>query len=104
MEPTTSRRLFLKKAGLSGIALTLGAYLPAFAKAETIINAANSEGQATELMTWISIDKPAKVTLLNHRSEMGQCPYQAAPQMSAEKLKATLTQTKTIFAPGNPQN
>ncbi len=101
MEPTTSRRLFLKKAGLSGIALTLGAYLPAFAKAETIINAANSEGQATELMTWISIDKAGKVTLLNHRSEMGQGSYQAVPQMIAEELEVDLNQINIIFAPGN---
>jgi len=114
MQPT-SRRLFLKNAGLSGIALTLG--VPAFATATRatakaaatgpsattpdIINAATSEGQATELMTWISIDKSGKVTLLNHRSEMGQGSFQAVPQMIAEELEVDLDQINIIFAPGN---
>ncbi|WP_431214211.1 twin-arginine translocation signal domain-containing protein [Puia sp. P3] len=79
MEPTTnSRRAFLKNAGLSGIALTLG--IRAFPKNADgtsptnpgIINPAISEGQSIELMTWISIDKTGKVTLWNHRAEMGR--------------------------------
>jgi isoquinoline 1-oxidoreductase beta subunit len=108
MEPTTnSRRAFLKNAGLSGIALTLG--IRAFPKnpdgaAATnpnIINPAISEGQSIELMTWISIDKTGKVTLWNHRAEMGQGSYQAIPQIIAEELEVDLSQVSISFAPGN---
>jgi isoquinoline 1-oxidoreductase beta subunit len=104
---SASRREFLKNASLSGIALTLGAYLPAFAGAASkgrsadIINAAASEGQAVELMTWISIDKTGKVSILNHRSEMGQGSFQVVPQMIAEELEVDLNQVNILFAPGN---
>jgi isoquinoline 1-oxidoreductase beta subunit len=111
MQPAnTSRRKFLKDAGLSGIALTLGAYLPSCRNADAaaadaatngVINAANSHGQATELMTWISIDRSGKVTLLNHRSEMGQGSFQVVPQMIAEELEVELSRINIIFAPGN---
>jgi isoquinoline 1-oxidoreductase beta subunit len=54
-----------------------------------------------ELTTWISIDKSGTVTLLNHRSEMGQGSFQAVPQMIAEELEVSLEKIKILFAPGH---
>jgi isoquinoline 1-oxidoreductase beta subunit len=102
-----SRRQFLKNTGLSGIALTIGAYLPALAGMKgnnilpDIINASGSEDQGIELMTWISIDKTGKVTIFNHRAEMGQGSFQVVPQMIAEELEVDLGQVRILFAPGN---
>lgn len=99
-----SRRQFIKDTGLSGLALVLGAYLPGCNPGSDtkVINAATGAiPQAIELMTWISIDKTGKVTILNHRSEMGQGAWQVVPQMIAEELEVAMDQINIVFAPGN---
>ncbi|HEX5637133.1 MAG TPA: molybdopterin cofactor-binding domain-containing protein, partial [Gammaproteobacteria bacterium] len=53
-----------------------------------------------ELSAWISIDKAGKVTLLNHRSEMGQGSFQSVPQIIAEELEVNLADVTIDFAPG----
>jgi isoquinoline 1-oxidoreductase beta subunit len=97
-----SRRNFLRNSGLTGAALTLGAYLPAFAKAgaEKIIALGDVEPAGISLTAWITIDNTGKVTIFNHRSEMGQGSFQAVPQMVAEELEVNLDQVKILFAPG----
>ncbi|MVM41322.1 molybdopterin-dependent oxidoreductase [Spirosoma sp. HMF3257] len=99
-----SRRNFIRQTGFSGIVLTIGAYLPASGKTEvTIINAKTTDKTGRELLSWISIDTSGKVTLRNHRSEMGQGTFQAIPQMIAEELEVNLDQVTIVFAPANPQ-
>lgn len=99
-----SRRAFLRQAGLSGIALTIGCYWPASAKgAGEVIHVDEVEDAATELMTWISIDDTGKVTIFNHRSEMGQGTWQAIPQIIAEELEVNLDEVSIRFAPAHPQ-
>jgi isoquinoline 1-oxidoreductase beta subunit len=98
-----SRRQFIRETGLTGIALVLGAYLPGCntGSAPKVINASGALPQAFELMTWISIDKTGKVTILNHRAEMGQGSWQVVPQMIAEELEVAMDQINIVFAPGN---
>jgi isoquinoline 1-oxidoreductase subunit beta len=99
-----SRRTFLQRAGLSGIALTIGCYCPASGKnVGEIIQVDQADNAATELMTWISIDGSGKVTIFNHRSEMGQGTWQSIPQIIAEELEVNLDQVSIRFAPANPQ-
>jgi isoquinoline 1-oxidoreductase beta subunit len=67
-----SRRVFLQQAGLSGIALTIGCHWPALGRSTgEFIQLNQTEDEATELMAWISVDATGKVTIFNHRSEMG---------------------------------
>ncbi len=96
-----SRRNFIKLSGLTGAALTLGFSFSASANELDIWNAAAAESNGVELNAWISIDTNGKVTLLNHRSEMGQGSFQSVPQMIAEELEVALDQVNIIFAPGN---
>ncbi len=96
-----SRRNFIKLSGLTGTALTLGFSFSASANELDIWNAAAAESSGIELNAWISIDTNGKVTLLNHRSEMGQGSFQSVPQMIAEELEVALDQVNIIFAPGN---
>lgn len=99
-----SRRTFLRQAGLSGIALTIGCYWPASGKSVgEIISIDEADDVATELMTWISIDGAGKVTLFNHRSEMGQGTWQSIPQIIAEELEVDMDQVSIRFAPSNPK-
>lgn len=96
-----SRRNFIKLSGLTGTALTLGFSFSASANELDIWNASAAESSGVELNAWISIDTNGKVTLLNHRSEMGQGSFQSVPQMIAEELEVALDQVNIIFAPGN---
>ena len=101
-EKTISRKNFLRMTGMSGAALTIGFYFPTLVKgAEKILTASEADEMGIELTTWISIDKSGTVTLLNHRSEMGQGSFQAVPQMIAEELEVSLEKIKILFAPGH---
>ncbi|MEO3404160.1 molybdopterin cofactor-binding domain-containing protein [Mucilaginibacter sp. CAU 1740] len=95
-----SRRNFLRVSGLAGAALCLGFYLPANAKKEELV-AANAES-GFDFNAWIRIDTDCKVTLTDHRAEMGQGSYQSVPQIIAEELEVNLSDINVIFAQGNP--
>ena len=81
-----SRRSFLRSAGLSATALTLGCY----GIGAAIVRPDKDAGPSTELMSWISIDESGQVTIFNHRSEMGQGTWQSIPQIVAEELVIAL--------------
>ncbi|HJT73209.1 MAG TPA: molybdopterin cofactor-binding domain-containing protein, partial [Chitinophaga sp.] len=96
-----SRRTFLQQASLSGIALTIGCYWPGLGKATGQI--VHAEDASTELMAWISIDNTGKVTIFNHRSEMGQGTWQAIPQIIAEELEVSMDQVSIRYASAHPK-
>ena len=95
-----SRRNFLRASGLAGTALCLGFYFPANAKKEQLISSADQSG--FEFNAWIRIDTNGKVTLTDHRAEMGQGSYQSVPQIIAEELEVDLKDINVIFAQGSP--
>ncbi len=98
-----SRRKFLKTSGFTGAALFLGFYLPASAKAGTIISetALKNVEFEIEMNAWILIDTSGKVTLVDHRAEMGQGSFQSVPQIISEELEVELNNINVIFAQGN---
>ena len=97
-----SRRNFIRLSGMTGAALTLGYYMPAMGNGTgKIVTKEVADSLSLQLTSWISIDKTGKVTILNHRSEMGQGSYQAVPQMVAEELEVSLDQVTIAFAPGH---
>src|SRR5688500_5315850 len=96
-----SRRNFIKISGMSGAVLALGFSIPSAAKDTTIVNTATASAKGIELNAWIRIDTSGKVTIINHRAEMGQRAYQAVPQIIAEELEVDLNNVDIIFAEGN---
>jgi isoquinoline 1-oxidoreductase beta subunit len=96
-----SRRNFIKLSGLTGAALSLGFYSSAKAKEASIITTEAANNLGIELNAWITIDTNGKVTIVNHRSEMGQGSYQAVPQIIAEELEVDLNNVNIIFGVGN---
>lgn len=110
MSSPLSRRDFILQTYLSGLGLTIGAYLPYNRRdAPVIANAAllDEPGHdapadaAIELMSWITIDPSGQVTIFNHRSEMGQGTFQSLPQIVAEELEVDPARIHVKFAPGN---
>lgn len=88
-----NRRDFIKMSGLTGAALMLG--ISARAK---LVKPGTGD---VELNAWISIDTSGKVTIINHRAEMGQGSFQAVPQIIAEELEVNLNDVKIVFGVGN---
>jgi isoquinoline 1-oxidoreductase beta subunit len=96
-----SRRNFIKVSGMTSAAFTLGFYFPAKGAEAEIIKTQKAETLGIELNAWISIDTNGKVTIVNHRSEMGQGSYQAVPQIIAEELEVDLNNVDIVFGVGN---
>jgi isoquinoline 1-oxidoreductase beta subunit len=96
-----SRRNFIKLSSLTGAALSIGFYFPASGKEAEVINLETAENLGIELNAWITIDTNGKVTITNHRSEMGQGSFQSIPQIIAEELEVNLNDINIIFAQGN---
>lgn len=96
-----SRRHFIKLSGMSGAVLALGWSVSASGKEAEIVNIANTPDRGVSLNAWISIDKSGKVSIINHRAEMGQGAFQAVPQIIAEELEVDLNTVDIIFAEGN---
>ncbi|GAB2523350.1 xanthine dehydrogenase family protein molybdopterin-binding subunit [Spirosoma aerophilum] len=89
----TSRRGFLKAAGLSGAAFALG-FGAADTFASPILNlsgtAALPLAESVELTPYILIDKSGHITLMNPRPEIGQGTFQSIPALIAEELEVAL--------------
>lgn len=97
-----SRRGFLKFAGLGGAALYLGIFPSATEAAEaTVVNAGQAAYQSIELNAWVIIDTSGKVTLVDHRAEMGQGSYHSVAQILAEELEVDLNDVNIIFGKGD---
>ena len=82
LPPQTVRRFLFRTA-----ALCLGFYFPANAKKEELISAHEGDQAGFEFNAWMRIDTDGKVTLTDHRAEMGQGSYQSVPQIIAEELE-----------------
>jgi len=96
-----SRRNFIRVSGLAGTALCLGFYSSANAKDGQFINASGAENPGIQMNAWINIDTNGKVTLTDHRAEMGQGSYQSVPQIIAEELEVDLKDINVVFAQGD---
>lgn len=86
---------------MTGAALSLGFYFPAKGKEAEILKTEAAGNLGIELNAWITIDTSGKVTIVNHRSEMGQGSFQSVPQIIAEELEVNLDDVNIIFGVGN---
>lgn len=90
---STSRRDFLKAAGLTGAAFALGlSSTEAFAG--PVLNLTVRPGlalpESAELTPYIIIEKSGRIIIMNPRPEIGQGTYQSVPALIAEELEVSL--------------
>ena len=94
------RRQFLKtSAAASAYAasgLIIGFHLPANAKG------AASAAKTVQPNAWVKIGTDNSVTIICHRSEMGQGTYTSMPMLVAEELEVDLRAVKIEMAPVDP--
>jgi isoquinoline 1-oxidoreductase subunit beta len=96
-----SRRNFMKLSGMTTTVLALGYYFPASGEEIEVIKSETAENLGIELNAWISVDTNGKVTIVNHRAEMGQGSFQSVPQIIAEELEVDLNDVTIVFAQGD---
>jgi isoquinoline 1-oxidoreductase subunit beta len=97
----TSKRNFLKIAGLGSTALYLGLFSSDAAERVVNISGGAAAAQSLELNAWVIIDTSGKVTIIDHRAEMGQGSFHSVPQIVAEELEVDLKDINVEFAIGN---
>lgn len=93
---TIKRRDFIKFTGMAGTVLAVGYYFPAVGKQAKVINMDAADEHGIRLNQFIFIDTGGKVTLVNHRPEMGQGVYQAMPMLLAEELEVDMDKIEVV--------
>jgi len=93
----TSRREFLRNVGGVGGGLLIGLMLPAAARRGAAFAGSTPEG--SEVNAFVKIDKAGIVTLIMHKSEMGQGVYTGLAQLLAEELECDLKTVRIETAP-----
>lgn len=96
-----NRRDFMKLSGMSGTVLALGYYFPSIAQGATVVNLENANVSGTLLNDFIYITSQGKITLVNHRPEMGQGVYQSMPMLLAEELEVDMDQVEIMQSEGD---
>ncbi|MDE3182328.1 MAG: xanthine dehydrogenase family protein molybdopterin-binding subunit [Bacteroidota bacterium] len=100
-ESKIPRRKFLKVSAISGAFLALG-YISIFGEEPKIVNLnlINDE-PGTALNPFIFIDSRGKITLYNHRPEMGQGTFEAIPMIIAEELEVDMNHITIMPSPAD---
>ncbi|MBZ0293324.1 MAG: xanthine dehydrogenase family protein molybdopterin-binding subunit [Anaerolineae bacterium] len=96
---TISRRDFLTLSAVAGASLILGMHLPTrTASAQEI----DCQGNVFDPNAYLRIDADGTITLIVHRSEMGQGVQTALPMILADELEADWTTIRIEQAPADP--
>jgi len=95
------RRKFIRLAAISAGAVLAVGYLPGIGKKSRIVNFSNTDEHSLELNQYIFIDSSGKITLFNHRPEMGQGTFQAIPMILAEELEVDINKVQITQSPAN---
>ena len=85
---------------MSGSCLALG-YISFFGKDPKIVNMDLEDENQTELNPFIFINDNGKITLFNHRPEMGQGTFEAIPMIIAEELEVDINNINIVPSPAD---
>ena len=100
----TSRRNFIKNAGLASTAIILGVYAcQSEPEGEIILFKTNVDDlpEGTPLNAFIYIETDGTIKIMSHRPDMGQGTHQAIPLIIAEELDVSLDQVQIVHAPAD---
>ncbi len=103
METTNKihRRKFIRLAAMSAGAVLAVGYLPGTDKQSRIVNLSTADIPGLGLNQYIFIDSSGKITLFNHRPEMGQGTFQAIPMILAEELEVDINKVEIMQSPAD---
>jgi isoquinoline 1-oxidoreductase beta subunit len=94
------RREFIRLSAMSGVVLALGLATHDDRKRRIVnLSAVTDPGKA--INAYIFIDRSGKITLYNHRPEMGQGTFQAIPMIIAEELDVDIEKIEIMQSPAD---
>ncbi|MEY4210650.1 MAG: hypothetical protein RLZ92_1031, partial [Pseudomonadota bacterium] len=96
-----SRRQFLKQFALSGLVLAVGLPALSFAEQSKYGAEAMPHGSVDNPLVFVAIADDGTVTIICHRSEMGQGIRTSLPMVVADELEADWQKVKIVQAPGD---
>lgn len=97
-----SRRNFLKAVGATGAGLILGFYLPPGKRGEAAATTIKQDQHSIKPNAFIRIAPDNTVTIVVHKSEMGQGIYTTLAMLIVEELEADWDRIKIESAPAHP--
>ena len=95
------RRKFIQLAGMSAGAVLAIGFMPTGGDKSRIVNLAKTNESLPGLNQYIFIDSSGKITLFNHRPEMGQGTFQAIPMILAEELEVDIDKVEIKQSPAD---
>ena len=103
MSAALNRRSFLKLSAMAGTGLVLGFQIPDTDAAPAVINLSRVARQTGEFVpnAYLRIAPDGTVTMLVHRTEMGQGVNTAVPMMLAEELEVEWSNIRVEHAPAD---
>jgi isoquinoline 1-oxidoreductase beta subunit len=97
-----ARRDFIKVAGAAGGGLLLAIALPKRLGAHLDNSATASADDPFKPNAWIRVDPNGDITILSHKSEMGQGVWTALPMIVADEMDADWNHVRIERAPTRP--
>lgn len=95
-----SRRRFIQGLGLGSSAFVLGVAIPLSSNAASTTTTSAKDGQLP-LNFFVSLDKLGAITIVCHRSEMGQGIRTSVPQIIADEMCADWNNVTVVQAPAD---
>jgi isoquinoline 1-oxidoreductase beta subunit len=96
-----SRRKFIRISTLSGAAIFAIGYLEMKGKEPQIMNFSGDESLGSKMNAYIFIDSNGKISIYNHRPEMGQGTFESIPMIIAEELEVNMEAVSILASPAN---
>ncbi|HEV8508095.1 MAG TPA: molybdopterin cofactor-binding domain-containing protein [Chitinophagaceae bacterium] len=95
------RRAFIRLTAMSGAALFVIGYVDAKGKPYQIVNFSGEESLGAKMNAYIFIDSSGRITIYNHRPEMGQGTYESIPMIIAEELEVDINKVNIMQSPAD---
>jgi isoquinoline 1-oxidoreductase beta subunit len=100
-DQSLSRRSFVVSTAIAGAGLVIGIRIPT-RKQGAVATAATSNAEPFAPNAWIRLDESGDVTILVHKSEMGQGVWTALPMIVAEEMDVDWRRVRAERAPTRP--
>src|SRR5690242_20520008 len=97
-----TRRAFVVTSTIAGTGFLLGVRIPERRRNDTAESLGSAPSAAFAPNAWIRLDETGDVTILVHKSEMGQGVWTALPMIVAEEMDADWRRVRAERAPTTP--
>jgi isoquinoline 1-oxidoreductase beta subunit len=94
------RREFIRLTAMSGACLAIGLSFRE-GQRKNIVNLSSAPHSTTSVNAFIFIEPSGKITIFNHRPEMGQGTFESIPMIIAEELEVDIDKVEILPSPAN---